>query len=128
MEGLVIALTRQVQALHARHGIEVELKLCEEPDAPYPVKEALYRIAQEALQNAVRNARPTRLEVRLEYLSDGLSLKVRDNGLGFNPQTEFPGHLGLRSMHELAFSVGGTLEITSEIDYGSQVVVRVPLH
>ena len=75
MEGLVIALTRQVQALRARHGIEVELKLCEEPDAPYPVKEALYRIAQEALQNAIKHARPTRLEVRLEYLPDGLSSK-----------------------------------------------------
>ena len=127
MEGLVTALNRQVQALRARHGIEVEFKLCDEPDVPYPVKEALYRIAQEALQNAIKHARPSRLELRLERISDGLSLKVRDNGLGFNPNTPFPGHLGLRSMHERALSVGGTLNINSEIDYGTEVEVLIPV-
>ena len=66
MEGLVEALTKQVKALRARHGIEVDLKLCAEPDAPYAVKEALYRIAQEALQNAIKHARPSRLELTLE--------------------------------------------------------------
>jgi signal transduction histidine kinase len=127
MEGLVTALNRQVQALRARHGIEVELKLCEEPDVPYQVKEALYRIAQEALQNAIKHARPSRLELHLEWISNGLSLKVRDNGLGFNPNTPFPGHLGLRSMHERALSVGGTLNINSEIDYGTEVEVLIPV-
>ena len=57
MEGLVVALTKQVEALRVRHGIEVELSLCDEPDVPLAVKEALYRIAQEALHNAVKHAR-----------------------------------------------------------------------
>ncbi len=127
MEGLVEALTKQVKALRARHGIEVDLKLCAEPDAPYAVKEAMYRIAQEALQNAVKHARPSRLELTLENQAVSLRLKVRDDGLGFNPQGSFPGHLGLRSMHERALSVGGTLEITSEIDYGTQVVAIIPV-
>jgi PAS domain S-box-containing protein len=126
-EGLVVALTKQVEALRARHGVEVELNLCEEPDVPYPVKEVLYRIAQEALQNAIKHARPSRLELRLERLPDCLNLKVRDNGVGFDPQINFPGHLGLRSMQERAMSVGGTLEITSEIDYGTQVVGQIPI-
>ena len=56
-----------------------------------------------------------------------MSLKVRDNGLGFNPNTPFPGHLGLRSMHERALSVGGTLNINSEIDYGTEVEVLIPV-
>jgi PAS domain S-box-containing protein len=127
MEGLVEALTKQVNALRARHGIQVDLKLCAEPDAPYEVKEALYRIAQEALHNAIKHARPSRLELSLENLTNSLSLKVRDNGIGFNPQVSFPGHLGLRSMHERALSVGGTLNITSEVDYGTQVVAIIPL-
>jgi PAS domain S-box-containing protein len=127
MEGLVEALTKQVKALRARHGIEVKLDLCAEPDVPYAVKEVLYRIAQEALQNAVKHARPSRLELHLENQAGCLCLKVRDDGLGFNPQGSFPGHLGLRSMHERALSVGGSLNITSEIDYGTQVVATIPV-
>ena len=103
------------------------MKLCDEPDVPSTIKEALYRIAQEALQNAIKHTRPSRLELRLEHLPDRLSLKVSDNGLGFNPLTPFPGHLGLRWMHERALSVGGNLNITNEIDYGTQVVARVPV-
>jgi PAS domain S-box-containing protein len=127
MEGLVEALTKQVKALRARHGIEVDLYLCSEPEVPYAVKEVLYRIAQEALQNAVKHARASRLELHLENQAGCLSLKVRDNGIGFNPQGTFPGHLGLRSMHERALSVGGTLNLTSEIDYGTQVVATIPV-
>ena len=56
MEGLVAALTKQIAALQVRHGIEVELNLCDEPDVPLAVKEAVYRIAQEALHNAVKHA------------------------------------------------------------------------
>jgi PAS domain S-box-containing protein len=126
-EGLVVALTKQVEALRARHGIQVELKLSAEPDVPFLVKEVLYRIAQEALQNAIKHARPSRLDLLLEQLPDCLTLKVRDNGLGFNTQLNYPGHLGLRSMHERALSVGGTLNITSEIDYGTQVVAQIPI-
>ena len=127
MEGLVEALTKQVKALRARHGIEVELHLCPEPEIPFAVKEVLYRIALEALQNAVKHAHPSRLELHLENQAGCLSLKVRDNGIGFNPQGSFPGHLGLRSMHERALSVGGTLNLTSEIDYGTQVVATIPV-
>jgi signal transduction histidine kinase len=127
VEGLVAALNKQAAALRARHGIEVELGLCDEPDAPLAVKEALYRIAQEALQNAVKHARPNRLDVRLTCLSDGLRLEVCDDGVGFDPTAAYPGHLGLRSMRERATSVGGELEIESRPDHGAQIRVRVPI-
>jgi len=127
MEGLVVALTRQVEALRARHGIQVELSLCDEPDVALAVKEALYRIAQEALQNAARHARADRLDVRLIHEAAGLKLEVRDNGVGFNPLAGYPGHLGLRSMRERALKVGGTLDIVSAPDCGTQIRANVPL-
>ena len=71
MEGLVTAIGKHVAALRARHGIEVDFNACEEPDVPYKVKEALYRIAQEAMQNALKHAHPSRLEVNLCSDSDG---------------------------------------------------------
>jgi signal transduction histidine kinase len=127
MEGLVTALNKQAAALRARHGIEVGLQVCQEPDVPLPVKEALYRIAQEALQNAVKHARPNRLDVRLTCAPDSLRLEVCDNGVGFDPLALYPGHLGLRSMRERATRVGGTLDIESVPDGGTQVRARVPV-
>ena len=126
MEGLVAALTKQVEALRARSGIKGELNLCAEPDVPLAVKEVLYRITQEALQNAVKHARTDRLDVRLSCEPDGLSLEVCDNGSGFDPLASYPGHLGLRSMRERALSVGGSLDIVSAPDCGTQIRVRIP--
>ena len=127
LEGLVIALTKQSAALAARHGIEVELNLCIEPDVSITIKEVIYRIAQEALHNAVKHARPVRMDVRLIYEQGCLRLEVCDNGIGFDAMAAFPGHLGLRSMRERAVSVGGTLEIISAPDCGTQIRVYIPL-
>jgi signal transduction histidine kinase len=127
MEGLVAALTKQVAALQVRHGIEVAVSLCDEPDVPLAVKEAVYRIAQEALHNAVKHAQTDRLDLRLMRESDVLSLEVCDGGKGFDPLAAYPGHLGLRSMRERAAKMGGTLEIVSAQDCGTQIRARIPI-
>jgi PAS domain S-box-containing protein len=127
LEGLVKALLKQSAALRARHGIALELSLCEEPFAPLAIKEAIYRITQEALQNAVKHARSNQITVNLHQESGCLKLEVSDNGIGFNPQAVFPGHLGLRSMRERAANLGGSLEITSTENGGTQVCATIPI-
>jgi signal transduction histidine kinase len=126
LEGLAGALQKQTQALEARYEIPVESTLCGEPAASLPVKEALYRIAQEALHNAIKHAQPTRMELRLECARDEVRLEVRDDGRGFDPSGSFPGHLGLRSMEERAARLGGTVEIDSSPGKGTRVRVRLP--
>ena len=127
MEGLVVALTKQVDALRARAGIEGNLSLCGEPDVPFAIKEALYRIGREAMHNAVKHARPQRLDVRLTREPESLCLEVCDNGIGFDPLAAYPGHLGLRSMRERAQSVDGMLEIVSAPGCGTQIRARIPI-
>ena len=127
IEGLVVALSKQAEALRSRHGVEVKVSLCEEPDVPIAVKEAVYRIAQEALQNAIKHAHPSQLDVRLICRPESLMLEVCDNGAGFDPLASYPGHLGLRSMRERAIDVGGNLDIDSTPDCGTQIRVRIPL-
>lgn len=90
------------------------------------VKEALYRIAQEALQNIVRHAHATQVQVVLTCSDDELVLEVRDNGSGFDPGGSFPGHLGLSSMRERAQRLDGNLELDSEPGAGTTVRARVP--
>jgi PAS domain S-box-containing protein len=127
MEGLVVALTRQTDALRARYGIQIELNLCSEPDVPLNIKEVIYRIAQEALHNAVKHARPYRLNVSLTREKGTLALEVCDDGVGFNPNEVYPGHLGLHSMRERAAAAGGALEIISAPDCGAQIRVLIPI-
>lgn len=125
-EGLVAALAKQTAALRSRHSIELNYSSCGEPAVPLESKEALYRIAQEALQNAVKHAQPTRIDVELCSEEDCLRLEVRDNGRGFNPSDTFPGHLGLHSMRERAAMLGGRLEINSLIGLGTTIKVWIP--
>ena len=127
MEGLVVALTKQTEAMRARHDIQIDLDLCAEPDVPLAIKEVLYRIAQEALLNAVKHARPDRLQIRLVCEPDCLKLEVSDYGIGFDPQAVYPGHLGLHSMRERAARLGGKLEINSAPNQGTTVRALVPL-
>jgi signal transduction histidine kinase len=126
-EGLVAALEKQAAALRARHEIEVEVALCEEPEASLEVKEAIYRIAQEALHNTVRHARANNVTIKM--VCEGgriLKLEVSDDGVGFETGGEFPGHLGLRSMRERAQRLGGTLTIESSPGAGTAVRVLIP--
>jgi signal transduction histidine kinase len=125
-EGVVAAIGRQVAATQARYGVPVVAELCEEPEISLDAKEAIYRIAQESMHNTVKHARATRIDVRLRRTLDGLELEIRDNGQGFDPSGEYPGHLGLRSMKERARDVGGELAVESEPGSGTTIRLTVP--
>ncbi len=126
-EGLVNALNKQADALHARHGLDVAVEMCAEPDIPLDLKETIYRIAQQALHNAVKHAHAQRLAVRLARGDGGLNLEVWDDGVGFDPEAAYPGHLGLRSMRERAARCGGNLTIHSAPGQGTRVCAHFPL-
>ena len=125
-EGLVAALNRQIDVLRAKWGISAQLIARAEPELPIEVKQALHRIGQEALWNTVKHARARRVDVRLEPDGHSVVLEIADDGVGFDPGGSFPGHLGLRSMHERAAGVGGSLEVVSARGSGTRVVARVP--
>jgi signal transduction histidine kinase len=126
-EGLVGALEKQSAAVQARHGLRVRLHTAGEPDLPQLAKEALYRVAQEALHNAAKHARAHEVDVVLELGEAEVALLVADDGRGFDPRREFPGHLGLQSMRERAVAMGGTLEIESTPGVGTRLRARIPI-
>jgi signal transduction histidine kinase len=96
---------------------------------PTDVKLTLYRIAQEALNNVIKHAAASRVEVvlRCEEDADGVlcvALRVRDDGRGFDPATIPPDHFGVGIMHERAEAIGATLTVESGIGEGTEVVVE----
>ncbi len=121
MEGLVNALTKQVAAVRARYDLETGTEFCEEPEVPFETKETIYRIAQEALHNTVKHACARRLNLRLCRSGETLVLEVSDDGVGFDTQVLYPGHLGLNSMRERAARMGGQLEVHSDPGCGTRV-------
>jgi signal transduction histidine kinase len=122
-EGLVSALRKQAAALRTRHGLEVETVVGEEPDLPLEVKEGLYRIAQEALNNTIKHARASQVVIRLQEDRGEIVLSVRDDGVGFEPQDEYAGHVGLHTMRERAERLGGMLHIESAPAQGTRIRV-----
>jgi PAS domain S-box-containing protein len=125
-EGLVAALSRQAAALRARYGLEVHTEFCDEPTLSFEVKEAFYRIAQESLNNSVKHALAERVDIRLDVSQREIILELKDDGVGFDPQAEYSGHMGLNSMRERAAQIGGILEIVSEAGQGAVVRACIP--
>lgn len=127
-EGLVAALRKQGAAVSAREQVGVDVG---GPDTRLPLppaaEEHLYRIALEALHNAVKHGHPTQVAVEVTTTEDEVRLEVVDDGIGFDPSQHRPGHLGLGTMGERAGSLGGTLEISSRPGSGTTVVATVPI-
>jgi signal transduction histidine kinase len=94
------------------------------------VDRQLVQVAREAITNAVRHARPRRIQVKVDYRSDSILLRVSDDGQGFDVDraTRQPdGHFGLQTMRERAQQVGGRVRIKSAIGMGTDIEVAVPL-
>lgn len=99
-----------------RHGIEVAFSATGvETHLPPAIEDGLFRIAQEAVANAVRHARATRLQVALEGDAHRVRLVITDDGHGFDPSKDAPdGHFGLQSMRERCAEMGGHLRVESQ--------------
>jgi signal transduction histidine kinase len=90
------------------------------------IKEALYRVALEAIQNTIKHAHATRVDLTLRQGADGVHLEVSDNGLGFDTSNQFPGHYGLHTMQERITRVAGQVTVSSRLGEGTVVRVWVP--
>ncbi|WP_329194128.1 MULTISPECIES: GAF domain-containing sensor histidine kinase [unclassified Streptomyces] len=127
-DGLVATLRDHVRVLDRAHTAHVTF-VCDGVRAlPATQEEALLRVAQEALHNALRHSGGDRVEVTLVRRAAGAALTVTDNGSGFSPSTIRAAgrHLGLVSMRDRAGGVGGRLEVRSQPGGGTTIEMEVP--
>jgi len=124
-DGLVQALDNLAERIASSHGVATDFAsdtvLVHDP----AVASHLYRIAQEAVHNALKHSRATRIEIDLAQTSDGVELQVRDNGVGFSPQPASSG-LGLRTMEQRARLIRGQLKVQAQPGVGVEVICSVP--
>jgi signal transduction histidine kinase len=120
-------LAERVQQIAARAGADTKVRFQLQGEAtalPWAVEDELERLASEALFNAERHATAREISVKLDYsLGNGLRLRVRDDGRGFDQaQPTGPG-LGLRSMHDRAERIGASFTLVTESGRGTEIIV-----
>ncbi|HEX2700022.1 MAG TPA: GAF domain-containing sensor histidine kinase [Acidimicrobiales bacterium] len=132
-DGLVTALRKHLDVVGRAHGLAVSVAVAGDPagaDALAPEQErALFRIAQEAVTNAVRHAAASTIEVVVAFDVGGASVAICDDGAGFDPaaRSVHSRRLGLTSMRERAQELGGQVRITSAPGQGTTVRAEVPV-
>ncbi|CAG6394035.1 GAF domain-containing sensor histidine kinase [Streptomyces cocklensis] len=127
-DGLVATLRTQAEVLNRVHSAGVTFRARDVRALPASQEEALLRVAQEAMHNALRHAHATAVTVTLEGRGKGASLRVSDDGRGFDPESvrRAGRHLGLVSMRDRAGGVGGALTVQSAPGKGTVIELEVP--
>lgn len=124
--GLIGALNQRLEAVERRAGVEAHLKVNGECKCSEALEEELYRIAQEALNNALKHARASEVEVSIQCVDSNVVLEITDNGAGFDlNQAGDKGGMGLTSMRERAVKIGGTLTLQTSPEQGTRIRIEV---
>ena len=128
--GIALAAAAFCHELSQRHGVAIPFSAGEMPDRllPKDVALCLFRVLEEALNNAVRHGHPRQVTVGLSANDADVRLDIVDDGIGFDPVLAMKGPgLGLISMHERLGLIGGELRIESRAGAGTAIRARAPL-
>ncbi len=118
-------LQEYVEDWSHRSGIEFKFDIKGNAELSLVIREALFRIAQEALANIARHSSASLIDIFLEYETDLVKMIIEDNGHGFDKNMRHGG-LGLYSMQERAEVLGGSFSIESSQEQGTRIMVTLP--
>ncbi len=124
--GLGTALRELASMIEARQQVRVEVRVPREPDCSPQVREALYRIVQEALSNVVRHAHATSVTVAVKAQRSKVTVVIAEDGVGLDAGSDQPGHLGQQSMRERATVLGCSLVVSRRLSGGTTVTAVIP--
>jgi len=125
-KGLATALQDYVRDWSQRAEIPAEVHVRGERETPLDVEQALFRVAQEALANVAKHSSAKNVEVDVIYDARTLTLRVTDDGRGFDPASPGEG-FGLQSMHERLVRLGGRVNVDSTPGKGTRIECVCPL-
>ncbi len=125
-EGLVSALRHRLISVEDRARIKSSVQTNLTGRLPAEVEEGLYQVTREALNNIIKHARAKNIQISIQQGSQGISMEISDDGVGFDPQAASrQGCLGLVNMKERAQSQGWTLDIESSPGNGTRIKVEI---
>lgn len=107
-----------------RTGVPAKVTVVGQGVLPADVQVAIYRISQEALNNILKHAKASQVEISLQHEENAIELRIRDDGQGFDPERTPSGHYGLSIMRERAEGVGARLSMTSQSGHGTELIIH----
>lgn len=130
--GLTITVQRYANRIISLNNIQVKMTYNEEPTNILPVvKLTVFRVIQEACVNIVKHACATLINIDLKYEDNSINVSIKDNGIGFDVEKSYRNEqsssFGISIMKERISLLSGTIEIKSEEENGTDVVISVPL-
>jgi|GEM_PF-2327048 len=126
-EGLLGAVRQRLLAVERRSGVQGRFVVEGEGTLPPGVEEGLYRITQEALNNALKHSCAKNVLVRIAFADDRVDLEITDDGIGFDPLgPEAHASMGLPIMRERAEKLGGSFTLQSAPGQGTTVMAMIP--
>ncbi|MGD2251333.1 MAG: GAF domain-containing protein [Anaerolineales bacterium] len=111
------------EAITGRTRVPVQVSVKGECPLPVDVKVALYRIAQEALNNVAKHAEASEVKVDMQLEPGSADMRIQDDGIGFDTSVSAPDRLGMGIMQERAEAIGAKLDVTSQPGAGTKVSV-----
>ena len=120
-------ITNLLEELYSKVSLELKWELME-TTLDSGIEDHLFRIVQEAVSNTLRHAKANKLEVYLNQTQDSVTLKIVDDGVGFESnQPDKVGSYGLRNMRERVVGLGGTFKIVSIKQQGTILDISIPV-
>lgn len=127
-DGLPTRIERHLREVRTPHGPRLDLTVLDTAPLDEDAIENAFRVAQEAISNAIRHAGASRIEVSLDHQAGELVLRVADDGLGVAPeQVSSSSGVGFASMHDRARRLQGRLDVSPADDGGTVVTLRLPV-
>jgi signal transduction histidine kinase len=125
--GLQASLAQRLKSVEEKLGLQPSFKWRIISHLEPDVEEMLYGIAQEALNNVIRHANARTVSVRLAESEEHITMTIKDDGNGFEPETVSTGGMGLKTMRERAANQNARLKIDSQPGQGTRITVEVAL-
>ena len=122
---LVAGLRGLIEELSAKISSNINYKLSD-VEASATVEDNLFRMAQEILSNTLRHSQAENIDISLREQGGLILFKIRDDGVGFNPDEIKQASYGLKNLEERALLLGGEIAVTSQPNQGTTVEIRVP--
>ncbi|WP_068773846.1 sensor histidine kinase [Paenibacillus sp. FJAT-26967] len=120
-------LNRLLEELKAKVPMEIMWEVDENITLTKGIEDHLFRIVQEAMSNALRHSKATKLELRMQQKAGWLRLLFRDNGIGFDLDEEKQTSYGISTMRERVNEIGGSLQLVTAPGSGTRIEIRVPI-
>lgn len=127
--GLVPTLEKYLYRIEEQEGVRISFRrIGESRRLPSKMEIALFRLVQEAVQNACKHGKPGQIQVKMEFRMDTVLLVVKDDGKGFDPGEKKEEAFGIIGMKERVELLEGEVTFDSKLGHGTVIMIQIPVH